>query len=135
VLKEGCVWVDEPSHCLHVAALVDVRLLRHATCPHALTCSHTHAHTNTTQTRYVRRRYLHKTKWTSSRLVSLKSTKLRYFVLKQNPDTYVSRFEYYEGLILKGALEMVSDHPLCLGAFSHARDSTEPLRPLLSPSF
>jgi len=38
-------------------------------------------------------------------------------VLKQNPDTYVSRFEYYEGLILKGALEMVSDHPLCLGAF------------------
>jgi hypothetical protein len=80
-------------------------------------------------------RYLHKTKWTSSRLVSLKSTKLRYFVLKQNPDTYVSRFEYYEGLILKGALEMVSDHPLCLGAFSHARDLTEPLHLLLSPSF
>lgn len=38
--------------------------------------------------------YLNKTKWTSSRVVSVKSTKLRYFFLKQNPDTLVARLEY-----------------------------------------
>jgi hypothetical protein len=95
--------------------------------------------------------YLHKTKWTSSRVVRMKSTKLRYFVLKQNPDTLIARLEYvntlflvvdtricvrgssvclhfmrsaltpsalgryYEGLILKGALELVDAEILLEG--------------------
>lgn len=36
----------------------------------------------------------------------IKSTKLRYFVLKQNPQTAEARLEYYEGRIFRGSTSL-----------------------------
>ena len=47
--------------------------------------------------------YLHKTKLAKG---LLPSTKLRWFVLKQNPNTFESRLEYYEGRTCKGWISL-----------------------------
>eukprot|EP00038_Savillea_parva_P016191 m.16208 g.16208 ORF g.16208 m.16208 type:complete len:512 (-) comp3365_c0_seq2:6-1541(-) len=55
----------------------------------------------------LREGFLNKTKWTTSKILSVKSTKLRYFVLRQHPDTMLAHLEYYLGLKLKGSLKLV----------------------------
>eukprot|EP00041_Stephanoeca_diplocostata_P017444 m.351445 g.351445 ORF g.351445 m.351445 type:complete len:494 (+) comp20701_c0_seq1:302-1783(+) len=50
--------------------------------------------------------YLYKAKKSKKSFNTLTSTKLRYFVLKQEPMSRRAHLEYYEGLILKGALPL-----------------------------
>jgi hypothetical protein len=50
--------------------------------------------------------YLVKTKVVKRALGLHKSSKLRWFVLKQNPETLESHLEYYEGLQLRGSTSL-----------------------------
>lgn len=68
--------------------------------------------------------YLHKTKLAKG---LIPSTKLRWFALKQNPNTFESRLEYYEGRTCKGWLSLrdaeilPSDKIGCFTVISHHR--------------
>jgi len=50
--------------------------------------------------------YLFKTKRVKKSFHAVKSTKLRFFVLKQEPNTKAAELEYYEGKVLKGVVNM-----------------------------
>eukprot|EP00039_Didymoeca_costata_P027269 m.18046 g.18046 ORF g.18046 m.18046 type:complete len:411 (+) comp6176_c0_seq1:79-1311(+) len=55
----------------------------------------------------LREGYLYKSKRSKKSFNAVKSTKLRFFVLKQEPQTFETELEYYEGMIMRGVI------PIC----------------------